>query len=71
MIINEYNKNTILKGKMKRGFNQTPKELKEKLNGLNIDVKEKPNDKNTDNKEINNKPLNIQNTLNKLRRLDK
>ena len=31
MIINENNKSSILNGKFKRGFNQTPKELKEKL----------------------------------------
>lgn len=31
MIINENNKSFILGGKFKRGFNQTPKELKEKL----------------------------------------
>ena len=29
MIINENNKNTILKGTVKRGFNQDPNELKE------------------------------------------
>lgn len=31
MIINENNKNTILKGTVKRGFNQDPNELKEKF----------------------------------------
>ncbi len=31
MIINQNNKDNILKGVMKRGFNQTPTELKEKL----------------------------------------
>lgn len=32
MIINENNKNTILKGTVKRGFNQDPAELRAKLN---------------------------------------
>lgn len=31
MIINENNKNTILKGTVKRGLNQDPNELREKL----------------------------------------
>jgi len=31
MIINENNKVNIMSGKFKRGFNQTPKELKEKI----------------------------------------
>lgn len=35
MIINENNKNTILKGMVKRGFNQTPNELKEQLQANN------------------------------------
>ena len=35
MIINENNKNTILKGMVKRGFNQNPNELKEKLQANN------------------------------------
>ena len=35
MIINENNKNTISKGMVKRGFNQNPNELKEKLQANN------------------------------------
>lgn len=31
MIINENNKNTVLKGVVKRGFNQDPAELRAKL----------------------------------------
>lgn len=31
MIINENNKNTVLKGMVKRGFNQDPAELRAKL----------------------------------------
>ena len=34
MVINENNKNNILKGMMKRGFNQDPKEIKEKFNNV-------------------------------------
>lgn len=46
MIINENNKNLILKGKIKRGFNQTPEELREKLmkqNEKEINKKEETN----------------------------
>ena len=39
MIINQNNKDIILKGQMKRGFNQTPAELKEKLTNQNIPIK--------------------------------
>ncbi len=31
MIINQNNKNNVLKGKVNRGFNQSPQDLKEKL----------------------------------------
>lgn len=40
MIINEYNKDFILKGKTKRGFNQDPLELREKLFKKKIDNKQ-------------------------------
>lgn len=46
MIINQNNKDSILKGKMKRGFNQTPEELKEKLSNHNPTankIQENPN----------------------------
>lgn len=39
MIINEYNKNNILKGKIKRGFNQTPEELREKIQNQFVNEK--------------------------------
>ena len=42
MIINQNNQNNILKGKMKRGFNQTPEELRKKLqNQYTNEIKEK------------------------------
>ena len=44
MIINQNNKDIILKGQMKRGFNQTPAELKEKLTNQNIQIKKETND---------------------------
>ncbi|MBR2707838.1 MAG: hypothetical protein IKE90_00195 [Bacilli bacterium] len=44
MIISQNNKDFILKGKMKRGFNQTPEEIKNKLNNLNVE--EKKDDQN-------------------------
>lgn len=47
MIINQNNKDFILKGKMKRGFNQTPEELKEKLSSHNAPIINKPKE-NTD-----------------------
>ena len=42
MIINQNNKDFILKGKIKRGFNQTPEELKEKLSRHNTPIINKP-----------------------------
>ena len=39
MIINQNNKDFILKGKLKRGFNQTPEELKNKLVKQNMEPK--------------------------------
>ena len=45
MIINQNNKDFILKGSMKRGFNQTPNELKERL--LNQNPKEILSNQNT------------------------
>ena len=44
MIINQNNKDFILKGKMKRGFNQTPEELKEKLSTQSININKKQED---------------------------
>lgn len=42
MIINENNKNILLKGKIKRGFNQTPDELTNKIiNQRKKEIKEK------------------------------
>ena len=43
MIINQNNKDTILKGTMKRGFNQAPSDIKDKLynNFHNIKNEEK------------------------------
>lgn len=46
MIINQNNKDMILKGQMKRGFNQTPAELKEKLANQNIQIKKETTDNN-------------------------
>ncbi|MBR3199108.1 MAG: hypothetical protein IKG27_03740 [Bacilli bacterium] len=46
MIINDNNKNNILKGTVKRGFNQTPGELKEKLyNECNMPKQESKEEK--------------------------
>ena len=46
MIINQNNKDFILKGKMKRGFNQTPEELKERLSTQSININKKQEDPN-------------------------
>ncbi len=70
MIINENNKNKIMGGKIKRGFNQTPKELKEKIY----------NDLQSYNAEINPKktvetpnynPQNLKRTMENMRKLNK
>ncbi len=46
MIINQNNKEFILKGKMKRGFNQTPEELKEKLSSQKMNINQKQENSN-------------------------
>lgn len=50
MIINQKNKDMLLNGQMKRGFNQTPAELKEKLANQNMQIKKETidNDKITE-----------------------
>lgn len=64
MIINENNKNTILKGIVKRGFNQDPNELREKLyNSTHEKTEEKQIVKVEDTQK------NLRETLNKLRNL--
>ena len=64
MIINENNKNTILKGIVKRGFNQDPNELREKLYNS---THEKNEEKQIVKVEDTQK--NLRETLNKLRNL--
>lgn len=64
MLINENNKNTVLKGMVKRGLNQDPNELKEKLYTMN--------NQNTEKKQkekIVDIQKNIRDTFNKLRNL--
>lgn len=72
MIINENNKNTILKGMVKRGFNQDPSELRSKLHPTEIQVKEdceiKANPSNQDNK-INLSQGELRSTMAKMNRL--
>ena len=64
MIINENNKNTILKGIVKRGFNQDPNELREKLyNSTHEKTEEKQIVKVEDTQKY------LRETLNKLRNL--
>lgn len=65
MIINENNKNTILKGTVKRGFNQEPKELKEKFY-TNLKTKLERQDQN-ENKQ--NEIRHLRETMNAFRRL--
>ena len=73
MIINSNNKDSILKGTMKRGFNQTPKELKDKI--LNEIKSNKTSKKINETEVIKNKNINLpelykmNQALNKLRRL--
>ena len=64
MIINENNKNTVLKGMVKRGLNQDPNELKEKLYTMNNQNTEK-----NQKEKIVDIQKNIRDTFNKLRNL--
>ena len=65
MIINENNKNSILKGTVKRGFNQDPNELREKLY-QNTHPKPKQPEKTDKPKDIQK---NVREIFNKLRKL--
>lgn len=70
MIINENNKNTILQGMVKRGFNQTPKDIKDKMypNAGQISTpKEIKNPNNQENKIAQNGGLRA--TFNTLKNL--
>lgn len=63
MIINQYNKDNILKGKMKRGFNQLPEELKQKI------INNKTTEEKKDNKDNNiDYYLKFKNARNNLKR---
>ncbi len=64
MLINENNKNTVLKGMVKRGLNQDPNELKEKLYTMNNQNNEKKQ-----KEKIVDIQKNIRDTFNKLRNL--
>ena len=72
MIINENNKNQVLQGMVKRGFNQTPKELRSKLHPTDIkineenNIKAKPSDQNN---KINIGNGELRNTITKMNRL--
>lgn len=67
MIINENNKNEVLKGMTHRGFNQTPAELRENLFNKSI----KPTIKETKVPDLQkqSQPQNLRETMNALRRL--
>lgn len=68
MIINENNKNTILQGMVKRGLNQDPNEIREKLMkaSKNAQIKAEPP---AEPKLSNNVQKNVRDTFNKLRNL--
>lgn len=71
MIINENNKNVILKGIVKRGFNQDPKELRANLHPTDIKIEKKsvkasPSDQ--DNK-VNLSTGELRDTISKMNRL--
>lgn len=68
MIINENNKNTILQGMVKRGLNQDPNEIREKLMkaSKNAQIKAEPP---AELKLSNNVQKNVRDTFNKLRNL--
>ena len=65
MIINENNKNNILKGTIKRGFNQDPNEIREKLYQNTHQMPKEPETPKTP-KDIQK---NVRETFNKLRKL--
>ncbi len=70
MIINVNNKNTILKGMVKRGFNQDPAELRAKLhpNAGKVSFQNTENNMNEQkNKIVDN--VSLRETLNKLKNL--
>ena len=54
MIINEKNNSNILKGTVKRGFNQTPRELKEKIFN---EMRNTENPKPQEEKPVNNETM--------------
>ena len=65
MIINENNKDNILKGIVKRGFNQTPNELKEKI--FNEQLKQKKADESNKNDIINYEKTRLSEVINNLK----
>ena len=67
MIINENNKDNILKGIVKRGFNQTPNELKEKI--FNEQLKQKKADESNKNDIINYEKTRLSEVINNLKRM--
>ena len=69
MIINENNKNSILKGMVKRGFNQDPNELKARMHPNMDKVIPSINPKVTDKNEKTIANDNLRETFNALRRL--
>ena len=62
MIINQINKNDILKGTVKRGLNQDPMELRTKLHPIKI----KPDEKKLP---VNNNPRKLSETYVAFKRL--
>lgn len=72
MIINENNKNQVMQGMVKRGFNQPPKELRSKLHPTDIKIKEEDNIKakpSDQNNKINIGNGELRNTITKMNRL--
>ncbi len=64
MIINKNNKNTILNGIEKRGFNQNPQDLKIKLQSKVV-----TNMSNKESEKIGIRKTNLRDTYNKIRNL--
>lgn len=73
MIINSNNKDNILKGTIKRGFNKSPDELREEIFNKTHNIKDYKNSKENDNNHINddedNKAFKLSETISKLKRL--
>ncbi len=69
MIINSNNKDNILKGSIKRGFNQTPEELREKLLNERLGIKKQNEPALKQENKINMSGHTLNNAFNNLKKM--